>query len=52
MSGAISSSSSDFTEGILQFAAHSKEIGKLNREEKKLLNEFVRFLSEELKKRG
>lgn len=52
ISGSITSHSSEFTEGVLQFAAHSKEIGKLNREEKKLLNEFVRFLSDELKKRG
>ena len=51
ISGSITAHSSEFTEGVLQFAAHSKEIGKLNREEKKLLNEFVRFLSDELKKR-
>ncbi|MGE0764236.1 MAG: helix-turn-helix transcriptional regulator [Bdellovibrionales bacterium] len=51
MSGAISAHSSEFADGILQFAAHSKEIGKLNREEKRLLSEFVRFISEELKKR-
>lgn len=50
VSGAVTKHSSDFTNEVLQFAAHSKEIGKLSKEEKKLLNEFVRFLSKELKK--
>lgn len=50
VSGAITKHSSDFTNEVLEFAANSKEMGKLTREEKKLLNEFVRFLSKEVKK--
>ncbi|UOF02884.1 helix-turn-helix domain-containing protein [Bdellovibrio reynosensis] len=52
MSGTVSKHSSGFTDQIVKFAAHSKEIGKLSSEEKKLLNDFVKFLSNELKKRG
>lgn len=50
VSGVVTKHSSNFTNEVLQFAAHSKEMGKLSKEEKKLLNEFVRFLSNELKK--
>jgi len=52
ISGAVSSRSPEFTEEVLRFAAHSKDIGKLSREEKRLLNNFVRFLVDEKKKRG
>jgi len=51
LSGAVKNTSSEFTEEVVRFAAHSEAIGKLNREEKKLLNSFVRFLADELKKR-
>lgn len=44
LSGVIQNSSDEFKEGVLRFAAKSKMIGKLNKEEKKLLNEFIRFL--------
>lgn len=51
LSGAVSSRSPEFTDQVLRFAAHSKEIGKLSREENRLLNKFVRFLAEESKRR-
>ena len=51
MSGAVKKHSAQFTEHVLGFAAHSKNIAGLTKEEKKLLNEFVRYLSKELKKR-
>ena len=51
LSGAVSSRTPGFTDEVLRFAAHSKEIGRLSREEKKLLNKFVRFLTKESKRR-
>ena len=51
LSGAVSSRTPGFTDEVLRFTAHSKEIGSLSREEKKLLNKFVRFLTKESKRR-
>lgn len=50
LSGAVSVQSPEFEDEVLRFAAHSKDIGKLNRQEKKLLNQFVRFLGRSVKK--
>jgi len=45
LSGLTRSHSADFKGEVLRFAAHSKSIQKITREERKLLNEFVKFLS-------
>lgn len=45
LSGLTRSHSADFKGEVLRFAAHSKAIQKITREERKLLNEFVKFLS-------
>lgn len=45
LSGLTKSNSKEFTEEAIRFAAHSKAIQKITRHEKKLLNEFVKFLS-------
>ncbi len=44
--GAVKHNSPVLEERALAFAANSKSIGKLTREEKKLLNEFIKFLTE------
>ena len=49
LSGAVSRQPAEFKDRVLRFAANSKAIGKLNREERRLLNEFVRFLAEQAK---
>jgi ribosome-binding protein aMBF1 (putative translation factor) len=46
LSGAIKHHSPTFEERALEFAANAKSIGKLTREEKQLLNEFIKFLKE------
>lgn len=45
LSGLTKSHSKEFTEEAIRFAAHSKAIQKITRHERKLLNEFVKFLS-------
>ncbi|SRR6266404_3653600 len=45
LSGLTQLHSKEFTEEVLRFAAHSKAIQKITRHERKLLNEFVKFLS-------
>jgi transcriptional regulator with XRE-family HTH domain len=50
MMSVITNQSKEFTEGVHSFAAQSKEIGKLSKEELRLLNKFVRFLASEAKK--
>lgn len=45
LSGLTKSHSQEFTEEAIRFAAHSKAIQKITRHERKLLNEFVKFLS-------
>lgn len=45
LSGLTRSHSAEFKGEVLRFAAHSKAIQKITREERKLLNEFVKFLS-------
>jgi transcriptional regulator with XRE-family HTH domain len=45
LSGLTELHSKEFTEEVLRFAAHSKAIQKITRHERKLLNEFVKFLS-------
>jgi transcriptional regulator with XRE-family HTH domain len=46
LSGAVKHHSPDLEEKALAFAANSRAIGKLTREEKKMLNEFIKFLTE------
>jgi transcriptional regulator with XRE-family HTH domain len=45
LSGLTKTHSKEFTEEAVRFAAHSKAIQKISRHERKLLNEFVKFLS-------
>jgi transcriptional regulator with XRE-family HTH domain len=45
LSGLTKTHSKEFTEEALRFAAHSKAIQKITRHERRLLNEFVKFLS-------
>lgn len=45
LSGLTKTHSKEFTEEALRFAAHSKSIQKITRHERRLLNEFVKFLS-------
>jgi transcriptional regulator with XRE-family HTH domain len=45
LSGLTTSHSAEFKGQVLRFAAHSKAMHKMTREEKKLLNEFVKFLN-------
>jgi transcriptional regulator with XRE-family HTH domain len=52
VSGSVATSSREFADEVLRFAAHSADIGGLSRAEKKLLNSFVQFLANEAKKRG
>jgi transcriptional regulator with XRE-family HTH domain len=40
---------SDFREEVLSFAAHSKSMHKLTRDEARILNAFVKFLSKDAK---
>ena len=47
LSGAIKANSPCMEERVLEFAANAKAIGKLTKEERELLNRFVRFLSEQ-----
>ena len=49
LSGSVSVQAPDFEDEVLRFAAHSRDIGKLNRQERKLLNQFVRFLGQRAK---
>jgi hypothetical protein len=44
LSGAISETNDGIQSELLKFAACSESMGKLSKEEKKLLNEFVRHL--------
>jgi DNA-binding XRE family transcriptional regulator len=46
LSGAIKYNSPCLEERVLEFAANAKSIGKLNRSERQLLAEFVKFLTE------
>ncbi len=50
LSGAVSRQPAEFKEQVLRFAANSRTIGKLNREERRLLNEFVHFLADQAKR--
>lgn len=52
LSGTVSTQPRELRDEILRFAANSKTIGKLSRQEKKLVNEFVRFLAKQAKKGG
>lgn len=52
ISGTMKKQSEDFKEEVLKFAAHSDQIGKLSREELKLVSEFVKYLANEAKKRS
>lgn len=45
LSGLTKTHSKEFTEEAVRFAAYSKAIQKISRHERKLLNEFVKFLS-------
>lgn len=45
LSGLARAQSPEFKDEVLRFAASSRAIQKMTREERKLLNEFVRFLS-------
>ena len=45
LSGLKTAHSREFTEEALKFAAHSKAIHKMTRDEKRLLSEFVKFLA-------
>lgn len=45
LSGLTKVHSKEFTEEAVRFAAHSKAIQKISRDERRLLNEFVKFLS-------
>jgi transcriptional regulator with XRE-family HTH domain len=47
LSGAIKPNSPTMEERVTQFAANAKSIGKLSKEERQLLNEFVKFLTEQ-----
>lgn len=46
LTGAIKHSSPEIEERAVQFAANAKSIGKLSKEERQLLSEFVKFLTE------
>jgi transcriptional regulator with XRE-family HTH domain len=46
LSGAIVHHSPAMEERVMEFAANAKSMGKLSREEKQLLNAFVKFLTE------
>lgn len=46
LTGAIKHHSPVFEERALEFAANAKSIGKLTREERQLLNEFIKFIKE------
>jgi transcriptional regulator with XRE-family HTH domain len=45
LSGLTKTHSKEFAEKAVRFAAHSKAIQKISRHERRLLNEFVKFLS-------
>lgn len=45
LSGAMKGCSREFADEVMRFAVNAKSITKLNRAEKRLLNEFVKFLS-------
>ena len=47
LSGAIVHHSPSMENRVMEFAANAKSMGKLSREEKKLLNAFVKFLTEQ-----
>ena len=47
LSGAIVHHSPAMEERVMEFAANAKSIGKLSKEEKQLLNAFVKFLTEQ-----
>ena len=47
LSGAIKQNSPSLENKVLQFAANAKTMGKLTKQERELLNEFVKFLSEQ-----
>jgi len=47
LSGAIKPNAPSLEDKVFQFAANAKTIGKLTKQERELLNEFVRFLSEQ-----
>lgn len=46
LSGAVKHNSPNLEEKAVAFAANAQSIGKLTRDEKKLLNEFIKFLTE------
>lgn len=47
LSGAFEDVAQEVREKAVRFATHSKGMSKLSKEEKRLLNEFVRFLQEQ-----
>lgn len=47
LAGMTRHQSSDFREEVMRFAAHSKTMHKLTRDETRILNAFVKFLSKE-----
>lgn len=49
LSGSMRAQKADLREAAVRFAAHSKSIGKLTRDEKALLNQFVAFLKDKAK---
>ena len=47
LTGAIKHSSPEIEQRAVQFAANAKSIGKLSKDERQLLSEFVKFLTEQ-----
>ena len=47
LAGMTRHQSSDFREEVMRFAAHSKSMHKLTRDETRILNAFVKFLSKD-----
>lgn len=47
LSGSVDRRTPDFEQVVLRFAAHSKQMGALSREEKRDLNKFIRFLADQ-----
>jgi len=52
LSGSMTSHPQEFRDKVERFAARSKGIDKLDRKQRKALNQFVQFLAEEAKARG
>jgi transcriptional regulator with XRE-family HTH domain len=47
LSGAVKHNCPELEDRVLEFAANAKSIGKLTREERQLLNAFVKFLTDQ-----